>query len=56
MTDVTSCPECGGDTTHEWTENVWNSEIRHIRTCNECPTEYVVSYADPVVEEVTTLE
>lgn len=54
MINLTSCPECGGNTKLQHTQNIWNDEIRHIRTCTECPTEYVVSYAKPVVEEVTT--
>lgn len=55
MRDVTSCPECGGYSELVNTTNEWNSEVRHVRICSECPTEYTVSYADPVVEEVTTL-
>jgi hypothetical protein len=52
MTDVTTCPECGGDTKHEWTENKWNIEVRHIRTCGECRVEFVVSYGRPEIVEV----
>jgi len=56
MTNVTTCPECGSSTTHEWTENIWNSEIRHIRTCSECSVEYTVSYGNPVVEDIQKIE
>jgi hypothetical protein len=53
--NVTTCPECGGPTKLQHTRNIWNQEVRHIRTCNECPTEYVVSYGDPVIEDVSQI-
>ena len=52
MTDVTTCPNCGGKTRHEDTLNRWNDEIRHVRTCRECPTQYEVSYGHPIVTNV----
>lgn len=55
MTDVTKCPECGGETRLEYTENQWNSHVKHVRTCNECPTQFTVSYADPLISEVEKL-
>lgn len=56
MRDVTACPECGGETRLEWTQNVWQTEVLHTRTCGECPTQFVVSYADPRVVDVTTFD
>jgi len=50
--DVRSCPECGGKTKLVDRQTVWNSEMRHVRFCKECPVEYVVSYGNPVIEEI----
>jgi len=49
------CPECDGNT------EVVNTEfhrdiVERVRICQECPTQYTVSYADPVVGEVMALE
>ena len=52
MNDVTNCPVCEGETKHEYTNNEWNNEIRHVRTCSECSAEYTVSYGDPVIKDV----
>lgn len=53
---VIDCPNCGSSYTkleHRVTQ--WDEEMRHIRTCNDCPTEFEVVYVDPLVENVTTL-
>ena len=52
MTNVTSCPDCGGSTRHEWTENVWNSYVEHIRVCDACNLQYTVTYAWPEIEDI----
>lgn len=54
--NVRACPECGAQSKLVDRQTYWNQEMRHVRVCTECPTEYVVSYANPVIEEVTTHE
>lgn len=49
---VTRCPDCGGETRHEWTENIWNDAVKHIRTCGDCDLEYTVAYGRPRVIDI----
>jgi len=51
---VTKCPECGGRTKLVDRVTTWNDEMRHTRVCTDCPVEYVVSYGNPVIEEINT--
>jgi len=56
MTNHRKCPECGCyDTTVQHTE-FHRDMVERIRTCDECPTQWTVSYADPIVREVETYE
>jgi transcriptional regulator NrdR family protein len=52
MHSHTNCPECG----HRDTEVVhteWYADyVERVRVCNECPTQFVVSYGMPEIVEV----
>lgn len=50
MNDVKRCPECDSiDTEIVFTED-WSDCIRRTRICNECPTEWVIDYGNPMIE------
>ena len=54
MSDHQSCPECGSyDTTVQHTDFHMDM-VERVRNCNDCPTEWTVSYGDPIVKDVQT--
>jgi hypothetical protein len=50
------CPECEGHATErvhtEWMGDV----IEEVRICDDCPTEYTVSWGDPRLKETRTYD
>ena len=51
-----TCPNCESiDTELQWTDNETDAVV-HVRTCNDCPTEYTVEFGDPIYREVTTYD
>ena len=56
MNSVRDCPNCGSKTKLQDRQTQWNNEIRHVRTCSECQTQYVVVYGNPSIEGVEQLE
>jgi hypothetical protein len=49
------CPECDSQSTRQHTE-FHRDMIEVVRTCDECPTQWVASYGNPVVREVQTFD
>lgn len=48
------CPECeSGDTEVVHTE-FGADRIQRVRICNECPTQWTVTFAEPIVTDVKT--
>jgi len=47
----TKCPERGSENTEEIHIDTWVDEVEVFRACRDCPTDYCVSYGNPVVEE-----
>lgn len=56
MNEHRYCPNCeSADTEVAWTE--WfNDYVERIRICNECPTEYTVSYGHPEIIDHRTYD
>jgi len=52
MTDVTTCPECSSYDTECVHTDFWDSEILRVMVCNDCPTEWSLFYANPIVRDV----
>jgi transcriptional regulator NrdR family protein len=56
MHDHKHCPECESlDTAVQHTE-FFSDMVERVRTCEDCPTQWTVSYADPIVKEVQNFD
>jgi len=56
MIDPNLCPECGSNNTEQVNTDHWIEEIVITRICNECPTQYDLSYGDPYKKNVLKLD
>jgi len=48
------CPECDSHDTEVVHTEFYRDMIERVRICNDCPTQWTVSYADPIVQDVLT--
>lgn len=54
MSNPTDCPECGCPFT-ETVHVSWSAdEVQRVMVCDDCPTEWTIEYADPLVKDVRT--
>ena len=52
MNDHKRCPECDALDTEVVFTDWYNDMVERTRVCNECPTQWVVSYGKPIVRDV----
>ena len=52
MNDHKRCPECDALDTEVVFTDWYNDMVERTRVCNECPTQWTVSYGDPIVRDV----
>lgn len=50
------CPECGCIDTEVVHTEFMRDEIGQVVICNDCPAQWTVSYADPIIRDVVTVE
>ena len=50
------CPECDSRDTEVVHTDFYRDMIERVRICNDCPTQWTVSYGDPIVQDVLTEE
>jgi protein-arginine kinase activator protein McsA len=56
MTDHRRCPECDCFDTEVVHTEFSRGMIERVRVCEECPTQWTVSYADPMVRDVQVMD
>lgn len=44
------CPECGAHDTEQVHVEWYEDYVEEVRICNECPVEYSVEFAEPIVK------
>ena len=50
------CPVCGSwETTREWVDH-HRREIKVVRVCDDCPTQYVVTYFNPLITDTEVFD
>lgn len=54
MTDPSKCPECKAFHTKRVYSDFETHQVIEVRVCNDCPTEYQVTYGQPLVEVTHT--
>jgi len=52
MTGATTCPECSRRDIECVHIDIQGGEILRVMVCNDCPTEWSLLYANPIVEDV----
>jgi transcriptional regulator NrdR family protein len=52
----TACPECDSYDTEVVDTQFYRDMIERVRICNDCPTQWVVSFSDPIVQDVQTFD
>jgi len=50
------CPECGNEASEVVHTEFGEDYVERVRNCDNCPTEWTVSYVDPVQTEVHQYE
>lgn len=54
MSRPTDCPNCGSELSNRMNSTWYKDEVEVVLLCVECPTEWVVTYSNPTVTDVTT--
>lgn len=54
LEDPRYCPECGVDNNNSVYTDLRSHEFEVVFVCNECTTQWTVTYADPYVSDIQT--
>lgn len=49
---MTECPDCGSASTEPLNTQFYHDTVERVMSCEQCHSEYVVEFGDPVVTEV----
>lgn len=50
------CPECGSNDVEIVHTEFYQDAIERVKICNDCPCEFTVAYADPLVIDFEVCE
>jgi len=56
MRDHQRCPECDSPDVEVVHTEWYTDYVERVKICNECPTQFTVSYANPYIVEVNVDE
>jgi len=56
MRDTDACPECEGYDTEVVMTDWRTDHVERVKVCNDCPTQFTVSYGSPYVSDVHKVE